>query len=131
MHCDAIVISNEILQRVKLEIALLRLNKREIAWSKKKMISKILIPASPFIKLKNGEKCSIHQRIKTESACKDATKELSLNWGSSYTDPSDLPGCYLYKDEQTNEVFFNTDINARGSDVDNTYEICDTSKTYH
>ena len=49
------------------------------------MIVSFLIPAAPYIKLKDGEQCSKPlQRIKSESTCKDAAEELGLAWGSTY-----------------------------------------------
>ena len=74
---------------------------------------------------KDGEKCHLPQRIKSESECKKAAKQLGLEWGRTLSLPDGVPGCSFANDARKN-VQFNTYEGALGSHTD-VAEICVTA----
>ena len=75
--------------------------------------------AVSYEKKKVGEKCSIKQRIKSESGCRNAAKALSLPWSSTFSNPGGNPGCTI----ANSFVYFNSRKDATGSDT-GFVEIC-------
>ena len=74
---------------------------------------------------KDGEKCPIPQRIKSESDCKKAAEQLGLEWGRTLSNPNGVPGCSFANDARR-YVQFNTYEGALGSHTDFA-EMCTTS----
>ena len=68
--------------------------------------------AISYEKKQVGEKCSMQQRIKSESECRNAAKALSLPWSSTFADPGGNPGCTI----ANLFVYFNSRKDATGSD---------------
>ena len=71
--------------------------------------------------MKDGEKCPAGKVVKTEADCQAAAKELKLTYGRSFKNINIHLGCNVVKSR--NQVFFNQDLNAKGTD-NNALAIC-------